>query len=89
MAKGQTAAHVAVSTRNSNRFAINVNIEPESKVNFHLTYEELLEMKKGQYEVIANIQPGQVVKKLRVEVGKTTVRILNFSEYRVRICRWK
>lgn len=59
---------MAVSTRNSNRFTVNVNVEPESKVNFNLTYEELLQREKGQYEVIANIQPGQIVKKLLVEV---------------------
>ncbi|KAJ8924359.1 hypothetical protein NQ315_007155 [Exocentrus adspersus] len=68
VAGGQTAAHVSVSTRNSNRFLINVNVEPESKVNFHLTYEELLQREKGQYEIITNIQPGQIVKMLQVQV---------------------
>ncbi|KAJ8962654.1 hypothetical protein NQ318_001048 [Aromia moschata] len=68
VSKGRTAAHVSVSTRNSNRLTINVNVEPESKVSFHLAYEELLQREKGQYEIITNIQPGQIVKKLRVEV---------------------
>ncbi|XP_018562161.1 uncharacterized protein LOC108904193 [Anoplophora glabripennis] len=78
LTSGQTAAHVAVSTRNSNRFTVNVNVEPESKVNFHLTYEELLQREKGQYEVIANIQPGQIVKKLIVEVDIKESRSLLF-----------
>ncbi|XP_018562167.1 inter-alpha-trypsin inhibitor heavy chain H3-like isoform X2 [Anoplophora glabripennis] len=62
----QSAGYVAA--RNSNRFTINVDIEPKSKVNFNLTYEELLQREKGQYEIITNIQPGQIVMKLAVEV---------------------
>ncbi|KAJ8962657.1 hypothetical protein NQ318_001051, partial [Aromia moschata] len=78
VSSGTTAAHVSVSTRNSNRFTINVNVEPESKVSFHLAYEELLQREKGQYEIIANIQPGQIVKKLRVEVKIKESRPLLF-----------
>ncbi|XP_072393278.1 inter-alpha-trypsin inhibitor heavy chain H4-like [Diabrotica undecimpunctata] len=65
---GQTAGHVAVSTKNSNRFTITVNIEPRSKVLFKLEYEELLQRENGQYKIITNIQPGQIVKKLKVTV---------------------
>uniref|UniRef100_A0A6P7FE66 Inter-alpha-trypsin inhibitor heavy chain H5-like isoform X1 n=1 Tax=Diabrotica virgifera virgifera TaxID=50390 RepID=A0A6P7FE66_DIAVI len=68
VATGQTAGHVAVSTKNSNRFTITVNVEPLSKVLFKLDYEELLQRENGQYEIITNIQPGQIVKKMKVTV---------------------
>jgi len=39
---------------------VNVNIKPESKVTFNLTYEELLSRKLGRYEHTINIIPEQV-----------------------------
>uniref|UniRef100_A0A6P7FMS6 Inter-alpha-trypsin inhibitor heavy chain H3-like n=1 Tax=Diabrotica virgifera virgifera TaxID=50390 RepID=A0A6P7FMS6_DIAVI len=68
VATGQSAGHVAVSTKNSNRFTVTVNVEPLSKVIFKLEYEELLQRENGQYQIISNIQPGQMVKKLKVMV---------------------
>ncbi|XP_057655862.1 inter-alpha-trypsin inhibitor heavy chain H4-like isoform X1 [Diorhabda carinulata] len=68
ISNGHTAAHVAVSTRFSNRFTVKLNVEPFDKVIFCLTYEELLERINGQYEILTNIQPGQLVKKLKVEI---------------------
>uniref|UniRef100_A0A6P7FEX3 Inter-alpha-trypsin inhibitor heavy chain H4-like isoform X2 n=1 Tax=Diabrotica virgifera virgifera TaxID=50390 RepID=A0A6P7FEX3_DIAVI len=65
---GQSAGHVAVSMKNSNRFTVTVNIAPLSKILFKLQYEELLHRENGQYEIITNIQPGQIVKKLKVRV---------------------
>ncbi|KAB0790702.1 hypothetical protein PPYR_14851 [Photinus pyralis] len=68
VASGAGAAHVAVSARDSNRFVVSVNIEPESKAVFYLTYEQLLGRKDSRYEQIINIHPGQAVKDLSVEV---------------------
>lgn len=59
---------VKVSTRHSHRFTITVNAEPKSNLTFHLHYEELLERVNGQYEIISNVQPGQFVENLTVEV---------------------
>ncbi|XP_018575083.1 inter-alpha-trypsin inhibitor heavy chain H4-like [Anoplophora glabripennis] len=78
VASGRSAGHVAVSTRNSNKFTVSVNIEPESKVIFFLTYEELLERKNDQYELIVNIHPGQIVKDLNVKVQINENRPLKF-----------
>ncbi|KAJ8966388.1 hypothetical protein NQ314_003549 [Rhamnusium bicolor] len=61
VASGQSAGHVSVSARDSNRFTVSVNIEPESKAVFLLTYEELLQRKYEQYELVINIHPGQIV----------------------------
>ncbi|KAF2895409.1 hypothetical protein ILUMI_10766 [Ignelater luminosus] len=68
VASGLGAAHVAVSVRDSNRFTISVNMEPQSKAAFYLTYEELLKRGNGYYEQVINLHPGQPVKDLRVEV---------------------
>ncbi|CAG9833510.1 unnamed protein product [Diabrotica balteata] len=68
VATGYSAGHVAVSTKNSNRFTITVNVEPLSKILFKLEYEELLQRENGQYQIISNIQPGQMVKKLKVMI---------------------
>lgn len=68
---GFSAGHVAVSARDSNRFTVSVNIEPQSKAIFYLTYEELLQRRNQQYEIVLNIHPGQPVKNLNVEVNKS------------------
>ncbi|XP_018570732.1 inter-alpha-trypsin inhibitor heavy chain H4-like isoform X2 [Anoplophora glabripennis] len=78
VASGQSAGHVAACARNSNRFTVSVNVEPEAKVVFLLTYEELLERRNGQYELIVNIRPGQIVKNLNVKVQINETRPLKF-----------
>ncbi|XP_076256912.1 inter-alpha-trypsin inhibitor heavy chain H4-like isoform X3 [Rhynchophorus ferrugineus] len=78
VASGIGAAHVAVSARDSNRFTVSVNIEPQSKATFYLRYEELLVRKTEKYELVLNINPGQPVKKLAVEVDIIESRPLKF-----------
>lgn len=68
VASGRSAAHVAVSARDSNKFTVSVNVAPKSEAQFQLIYEELLERKLDQYELVLNIHPGQVLQKLNVEV---------------------
>ena len=68
VASGIGAAHVAVSARDSNRFTVSVNIQPEAKAAFYLSYEQLLNRQDGHYEQVINIHPGQFVKDLNVEV---------------------
>lgn len=48
------------SARDSNVFTVSVNVEPQSKVTFNLTYEQLLTRTLGLYENIINVNPGQV-----------------------------
>ncbi|KAF2891776.1 hypothetical protein ILUMI_14397, partial [Ignelater luminosus] len=67
VASGFSAAHVAVSARDSNRFTVSVNLEPETNAAFYLTYEELLKREDGHYEQIINLHPGQPIKDLNVE----------------------
>ncbi|KAF5276954.1 hypothetical protein FQR65_LT16118 [Abscondita terminalis] len=68
VSSGQAAAHVAVTARESNSFVVNVNVEPEKKAAFYLTYEELLQRRDGHYEQIINISPGQPVGDLKIDV---------------------
>ncbi|XP_072391487.1 inter-alpha-trypsin inhibitor heavy chain H4-like [Diabrotica undecimpunctata] len=75
---GQSAAHVAISTRDSNTFTVSVNVGAEEKATFYLTYEELLERNNNQYELVLNIRPGQVVDHLNVLVYINESRPLVF-----------
>ncbi|KAK4880739.1 hypothetical protein RN001_008885 [Aquatica leii] len=74
VSSGHSAAHVAVSARDSNRFTVDVNVEPAKKAAFYLMYEQLLNRQDGHYEQVINIHPGQHVKDLSVEVVITENR---------------
>ena len=50
----------ARSARDSNSFTVSLNVEPQNKVSFNLTYEELLTRKLGLYEHVITLNPGQV-----------------------------
>ncbi|XP_057667755.1 inter-alpha-trypsin inhibitor heavy chain H4-like [Diorhabda carinulata] len=76
--RGQSAGYVALNARDSNRFTVSINVEPETKAIFLLTYEELLERKNNQYELILNIHPGQIVKDLHIQVQVNESRPLKF-----------
>ncbi|KAK9890512.1 hypothetical protein WA026_010588 [Henosepilachna vigintioctopunctata] len=75
---GTAAGLVEVNARDSNRFTVSVNIEPQSKATFYLTYEELLARQNGQYEIVINLHPGQPVKDLGVQVNINETRPLKF-----------
>lgn len=49
-----------------------MNVAPQKKAAFYLTYEELLQRRDEQYEIVINIHPGQPVKDLSVEVRIST-----------------
>ncbi|XP_063223437.1 inter-alpha-trypsin inhibitor heavy chain H3-like isoform X2 [Bacillus rossius redtenbacheri] len=84
--EGQTAGHVAQSARNSNRFTVSVNIESQKKVTFNLTYEELLKRELSVYNHVINIDPGQIVHDMAVEVNInesaniTTLEVTNLKD---------
>ncbi|KAJ9587862.1 hypothetical protein L9F63_018696, partial [Diploptera punctata] len=67
--QGQTAAHVALTARDSNRFQVSVNVEPNKKVTFNLTYEELLVRRLNTYRDVINLDPGQIVPDFSVIVN--------------------
>ncbi|XP_068171180.1 inter-alpha-trypsin inhibitor heavy chain H3-like [Antennarius striatus] len=66
VSSGQTAGLVKVSGRKMEKFSVSVNIAGNSGVIFSLTYEELLERKLGQYEILVRVKPKQVVNKFQI-----------------------
>ncbi|KAF5281230.1 hypothetical protein FQA39_LY05116 [Lamprigera yunnana] len=74
ISSGLSAAHVSVSARDSNRFTVNVNVEPQKKAAFYLWYEQLLNRQEGHYEQVINIHPGQPVEDLSAEVSISETR---------------
>jgi len=69
LSTGTGAGLISKNTRNTNTFSVDINLEPGAKVEFRLTYEELLERRDGLYDYIININPGSVVEDFHVEVN--------------------
>jgi hypothetical protein len=62
----QLSDSLASSARDSKRFALSVNVEPQRKIDFKLTYEEVLSRQLGTYKHVINLDPGQIVNDLKV-----------------------
>merc|ERR1719167_434287 len=65
---GRGAGIVLKSLREANVFKVSTNIEAGSKVVFKLMYEELLERQAGVYKHTINIDQGQIIDDLKIEV---------------------
>ncbi len=57
------------SPRNTNSFKVVVTVAAWNKVTFTLTYQELLVRRRGAYEHVIYVDPGQVVEDFRIEVN--------------------
>ncbi|XP_044029750.1 inter-alpha-trypsin inhibitor heavy chain H3-like isoform X2 [Siniperca chuatsi] len=66
VSSGQTAGLVKVSGRKMEKFSVSVNIAAKSNVTFILTYEELLQRKLGQYEILTRVKPKQLVQEFQI-----------------------
>lgn len=66
--KGHSAGHIQTRPRDSNMFKISINIAAFSEVTFILTYNELLQRRRGIYDHTIYVNPGQIVDSLLVEV---------------------
>ncbi len=55
------------SGRKMEKFLVSVNVAAKSSVTFILTYEELLQRKLGQYEILIRVQPKQPLQTFQVE----------------------
>lgn len=90
MQSGIGAGHIAVSARDSNKFTVSVNIEPQSKATFYLNYEELLKRING-YEMVINIHPKQPVPQLEVDVCSSQLILfkINIGIINANISRWR
>ncbi|KAF7664518.1 hypothetical protein LDENG_00173360 [Lucifuga dentata] len=66
VSSGQTAGLVKASGRKMEKFSVSVNIAANSNVTFVLTYEELLQRKLGQYEILTRVKPKQLIQKFQI-----------------------
>ncbi|XP_076607591.1 inter-alpha-trypsin inhibitor heavy chain H3-like [Chaetodon auriga] len=66
VSSGQTAGLVKASGRKMEKFSVSVNIAPKSSVTFILTYEELLQRKLSQYEILIRVKPKQPVQEFKI-----------------------
>lgn len=67
--KGQSAGHISTNKpRDTNRFKVSVNVAAQAKIKFTLTYNELLQRRRGSYDHTIYIRPRQIVNDFRVEV---------------------
>ncbi|KAM3877907.1 inter-alpha-trypsin inhibitor heavy chain H3-like [Diretmus argenteus] len=66
VSSGQTAGLVKASGRKMEKFSVSVNIAAKSNVTFILTYEELLQRKLGQYEILTRVKPNKLVQNFQI-----------------------
>ncbi|XP_047439699.1 inter-alpha-trypsin inhibitor heavy chain H3-like [Mugil cephalus] len=66
VSSGKTAGLVKASGRSMEKFSVSVNIAAKSNVTFILTYEELLQRKLGQYEILTRVKPKTLVQNFQI-----------------------
>lgn len=66
--RGQTAGHLVMKPRDTNKFKVVINVAPLSEVTFYLTYNEILQRRRGYYDHTIYINPRQIVDDFRIEV---------------------
>uniref|UniRef100_A0A3Q1ISU1 VIT domain-containing protein n=1 Tax=Anabas testudineus TaxID=64144 RepID=A0A3Q1ISU1_ANATE len=80
---GQTAGLVKASGRKMETFSVSVSIAAKSSVTFILIYEELLQRKQGQYELLTRVKPKQHVlrfeEKIRMSSKKAKINLFIVS----------
>ncbi|MEJ1281232.1 hypothetical protein NN561_012181 [Cricetulus griseus] len=59
--QGNTAAHVGMRDRESEKFRISTRLAAGTEVTFALTYEELLQRHQGRYQLVVSLRPGKLI----------------------------
>ena len=68
------------------KFSVSVNIAPNSNVTFILTYEEMLQRRHGQYEILTRVKPKQLVHNFEVQQA---ILVLCYTQMQKRfLCLW-
>ncbi|XP_032066694.1 inter-alpha-trypsin inhibitor heavy chain H4-like isoform X10 [Thamnophis elegans] len=67
ISRGQSAGLVKSTGRKLEKFSVSVNVAAAGKVNFELNYEQLLDRKLGNYELIIKVKPKQLVKDFQID----------------------
>ncbi|XP_015256703.1 PREDICTED: inter-alpha-trypsin inhibitor heavy chain H6 [Cyprinodon variegatus] len=87
--QGKSAGLVATKERETEKFRVAVSVPPGTRVNFLLTYEELLPRRLGRYELSLGLRPGQAVQNLTLDIsihertGISFVRVLPLKTSRL------
>ncbi|XP_046568512.1 inter-alpha-trypsin inhibitor heavy chain H3-like isoform X2 [Haliotis rubra] len=77
--RGESAGYIKTA-RQSNKFDVSVNLKPGSSVTFNLTYQQLLPRQQGMYEQRIHLNPGQVVREVKVEVFIEDSRVITTAK---------
>ncbi|CAG02025.1 unnamed protein product, partial [Tetraodon nigroviridis] len=77
---GKTAGLVKAAGRKMEKFSVSVNIAANSTVAFVLTYEELLQRKMGQYEILTQVTPELPVQEFQIVADIYEAQGLAFVE---------
>ncbi|XP_062391006.1 inter-alpha-trypsin inhibitor heavy chain H3-like isoform X2 [Sardina pilchardus] len=80
VSRGQSGGLVSAVGRTLEDFKTSVSVAAHSKVTFELTYEELLQRRLGNYELLINAQPGQPVKDFKIDVSLYEKPGINFLQ---------
>ncbi|XP_070814507.1 inter-alpha-trypsin inhibitor heavy chain H3-like [Chaetodon trifascialis] len=80
VSSGQTAGLVKASGRKMEKFSVSVNIAAKSNVTFILTYEELLQRKLGQYEILTRVKPKQPVQEFKIVANIYEPQGISFAD---------
>lgn len=67
--QGKTAGLVATKEREIEKFRVAVSVPSGARMNFSLTYEELLSRRLGRYELSIGVKPGQLVQNLTLDIS--------------------
>ncbi|XP_033120412.1 inter-alpha-trypsin inhibitor heavy chain H3-like [Anneissia japonica] len=66
---GRSGGHVKQESEDVNIFSVSVTVAKKNFVTFELVYQEMLTRKKGYFEHITSIRPGQIVKSMHLQVA--------------------
>ena len=68
ISRGQSAGLVDTDARQVSQITVSSNIKPAAKIEFTLTYEELLRRHDSRYEHVIHVNPGEIVDDYKVNI---------------------
>ena len=78
ISQGQSAGLVDADARHVSQITVSSNIKPATKIEFTLTYEELLRRHNSRYEHVIHINPGEIVDDYKVNIYINESLPINF-----------
>jgi hypothetical protein len=78
--------------RNTKKFLIKLNVPRSARVDFNMTYQELLQRELGVYKHIINVRPNQFVDDVQVDVlvaEKSQFRLLSETNSKIHVPQFR